>query len=332
MFILNQRGSPREAGVAQVLLLVLLLGGVLAGTYLVQQRTNLFPQAFQKDKYYLEQYPSKDIILSLSPVTGVPSSPKPNPTSYPETVPGGGISSSPMTIAGDPGGEGGIPTPPDKVDGLIYVLLKDKNGNEVKAQNLSYNWSIGNPEIASITPHGKCKVPSTKGQCPKNYSMIKPLKLGETEINVTALRRNKVLATATFNLTVTDKKVTCKTDKDCQAGYACYKIYGDSKGCFDNDPETKCEQFVTGSCQPKPSPSCVPAPDCVYTTNCEIAPAPGTVWCPKPTPYSPTPTSYSYPTPGTPSYGTPSYPTPVTYGTPTYGTPSYSYPTPAGVN
>lgn len=36
-----------QAGIAQILVLVLLLGGVVAGTYLVQQRTNLLPKAFQ---------------------------------------------------------------------------------------------------------------------------------------------------------------------------------------------------------------------------------------------------------------------------------------------
>lgn len=37
-----------QAGIAQVLILVIVLAGVVAGTYLVQQRTNLLPKAFDR--------------------------------------------------------------------------------------------------------------------------------------------------------------------------------------------------------------------------------------------------------------------------------------------
>lgn len=159
-----------QKGVAQILVILLLLAGIGTGVYLVQKQTNIFPKAYNPTK-------------SLSG----PISPKQEYTLIPSTTSVIYLSNS----SSNP-----------RSGYLAKVTLKDKTGMEVANQrNMVYTWTASNPEVVNIIPSAYC-APGVSEPCPQAQAQLAGGTAGLAQVNVVVTRNRKILAQTSFNVSV----------------------------------------------------------------------------------------------------------------------------------
>ena len=158
-----------QAGFAQILILVLLLVGLAAGVYLVQQQTNFFPKA--------------STLQSVSrPIT-----PKQEYTLVPST-------SSTVYLTDSSSNP--------KTGYHATLTLKDKKEAVVADQSgMTYTWTASNANVVKVAPSSYC-ASGVNTPCPQAAADLSGGTPGTAIVTAVVTRNKKTLAQTTFNVVV----------------------------------------------------------------------------------------------------------------------------------